>query len=1129
VSRRDTCPAVAGGTFTTRLGKRSCRNGVVAVRFTITPLGGVGRPVTKIVGAIVDYLRPRRDPERGPSIPPQEPASGDPARYYADGGEEPGRWRGDGADALRLSGQVDMDDLAKVLAGRDPDTGKRLITAQGSSGRRPRLGVGAPTRLGPDGQPLYGARDAAAVLRLPAKQVAEMVRTGVKIALAQVFGWDVPAEPGGAYLVPFVHGDGTAWITDAELRRCEDALAVGTTSEQIAAMGPPDEHIRAAEAARLLGVIPQYVRRVAKRYEDNRQEIESTLADGRRPRSNYLVAARDPKGRWMITRKELAAFVARRRQPAVRVGYDLTLTTEKSLSVLALLGGPRVCRSVLDAIEAGNDLAIDWMERHSAAARDKGDVVPVKGWTVASFRHLTSRALDPFAHHHNVIANTVEDHSGVRRALDGRGLYRDAKTASALATAEMRYQLARSLGSTWRPGRNGGWEIAGIGDEMVRAFSRRRNEIEDGLRELEEAIGRGSTLGDVGHIVLKTRPPKRHVPVDELVATWWERARALGFTPADLESCVGEPDTPPEPDKKALFTALAGPDGICRNLSIFNRGDLLAALVDLPVPMSTDDLDAEVGGADEHGLDSQEVEPPLADPQPLIVSARRLEQIANAFLSSDHVVQLTEAGDDSVPRYTTREILAVQDRIVSRYERGLDKEAAVVPANTVDAILSRHLEMDAEQRSLVRSFCSSGHRMQCAVGHPGAGKTTAMATAREAWEAAGWRVVGAAVKGEAARVLGVTACIPTETLAWYLAHPDPLTAPIDARTVLVVDEASTISDRDLDRLGWLAEQTGATLRLIGDPAQHGAVEAGGMFRVLCERHQDDTPVLTHTHRLQDPHDRAAAEHLRRGDVPAALEALQRAGHLHVVEDELHAYTDVLIRWFKAHEAGQDHPMVDRRNSVRRSLNRLAHALLQVNGEIGTEELAAGGDRHYAVGDRVIAREPSRELHPEERREAYVRNGAIGTVIALHAGEVPADDVLTVEFDHVGIIDLPRSFFDDHDRPDGHRDVGLDHAYAVTSYAVTGATHPVSTSRIDEEASRAETYVDITRGQLANHLYLTRRQDDLDGEYLPRTPPDPIEEAIADQLTRSTGELTAWEVRQQQLDRSGAHPEIALHR
>ena len=415
----------------------------------------------------------------------------------------------------------------------------------------------------------------------------------------------------------------------------------------------------------------------------------------------------------------------------------------------------------------------------------------------------------------------------------------------------------------------------------------------------------------------------------------------------------------------------------------------------------------------------------------------------------------------------------------------------------------------------MRALCTSGHRIQCAIGRAGAGKTTTMAAACDAWQTAGWRVIGTAVKGEAARTLAAATGMPTETLAWYLAHDDPHTAPLDARTVLVVDEASTVSDRDLDRLGWLAAQTGTTLRLIGDPAQHGAVEAGGMFRVLCQHHPTHTPELTVTHRVHDPHDRAAADALRAGDIAAALDHLDTAGHLHIVDDELDFYRQALARWWAAHQAGLEHPIVDRRNTVRRQLNRLAHQLLQATGEIGRDEMTASSDRRFSVGDRVIARTPDRGLHPPGRPDAYVRNGALGTVLALHPGHRPADDTITVEFDGIGTIDVPRSYFDGHRTAARrrHRDVGLDHAYAVTSYAVQGATRAVSTSRIDPTATRAEAYVDITRGQTANHLYLTRPTDPLDGEALPAIPPPPIDDAITRRLARSTGELTAWELRQ----------------
>src|SRR5690606_32471289 len=108
------------------------------------------------------YLQPQS------KMPGRAAVSGGPGpgRYYADRGEEPGRWLGRTADSLGLNGAVQRDDLAAVLAGRDPHTDERLITAQGSAGRRPTLGSGTHTRIGSDGERLFGAADAAAALGL---------------------------------------------------------------------------------------------------------------------------------------------------------------------------------------------------------------------------------------------------------------------------------------------------------------------------------------------------------------------------------------------------------------------------------------------------------------------------------------------------------------------------------------------------------------------------------------------------------------------------------------------------------------------------------------------------------------------------------------------------------------------------------------------------------------------------------------------------------------------------------------------------------------------------------------------------------------------------------------------------
>jgi conjugative relaxase-like TrwC/TraI family protein len=1102
--------------------------GTRSVKFTVTKLGGSGRDLARIVDAILRYLQPKDPPASALAavVPSSTNHTRDGAtEYYADAGEETGRWLGRGAAAMGLSGDVDREDFGQVLAGRHPRTGERLITAQGSAGRRPDLGVGNETRHDDHGHALYDARDAAAVLGLSIEHAQRMFDIGTLVALSRVV--PLPAEvhnqPGGSYLVPRIDPDGNRWVTDAELSRWLDARVTDDPAEAVAASGEPGDEMTLAEAARFAGVTPRYLRRLAKAYQDDKDHIDAVVAAGRQPRRDYLPARKDERGRWLVVRRDLAAYLDRREPPAVRVALDLTLTTEKSLGLLAFLSDDATRDVVLDAIAAGNDWALDWLERHAAFARHDDKPIPVRGWTVASFRHFTSRALDPFPHHHNVIANTAEDHQGVRRALDARYLHHEAKAASALATAEMRYQLTDRLGVRWRPSRHGGWEIAGFSDPVLREFSQRRIEIETALREYEEALGHAAHPDAVAHISLATRPAKLRAHVDELLAGWWRRAEALGFTPADLAACTGR-EPPPEPPIPAeLFEMLADPDsGICQNLSVFKRGDVLAALVNLAVPPPSTDEDDEANADDiDHDDLADDGEPGgtgEGEPQPLIVGAAELERLADAFLESRHVEQIAPATPERPALYSTREMLAVQDRIIARYRQGRHLGHGVVPGPIVERVVVDQTHLTFEQRQLVREFCTSGHAIACAIGRAGTGKTRTMAAAAAAWEASGWRVVGAAVKGEAARTLAAATGIPTETLAWYLAHDDPLTVPLDARTVLVVDEASTISDRDLDQLSWLAQQTGATLRLIGDPAQHGAVEAGGMFRVLCQRHPDHTPELTETHRLRDPHDRLAADALREGQVAKALDHLEAAGHLHIVDDEFQIYVELLTRWWDGHQHGQHHPMVTRDNHTRRQLNRLAHTLLRAHGEIGNEEVLAANDRRFAVGDRVIARAPNRDLHTGQRSQ-YVRNGATGTIAGLHRGGDPDDHYLTIDFDQIGTIDIPRTFFDEHEVAPGQRDVGIDHAYAVTSYAVQGATHPMSTSRIDETSTRAETYVDITRGTDANHVYLTRPDDPLDGEHLPRVPPDPIDQAITDRLERSEGEKTAWEIRQNTRDRA----------
>src|SRR5207302_760029 len=59
----------------------------------------------------------------------------DPSAYYLRQGEAPGRWRGRGATALGLQGEVQPQALRDLFEGKHPITGEYLISARGSSAR----------------------------------------------------------------------------------------------------------------------------------------------------------------------------------------------------------------------------------------------------------------------------------------------------------------------------------------------------------------------------------------------------------------------------------------------------------------------------------------------------------------------------------------------------------------------------------------------------------------------------------------------------------------------------------------------------------------------------------------------------------------------------------------------------------------------------------------------------------------------------------------------------------------------------------------------------------------------------------------------------------------------------------
>src|SRR5581483_4611306 len=265
--------------------------------------------------------------------------------------------------------------------------------------------------------------------------------------------------------------------------------------------------------------------------------------------------------------------------------FDATFCAPKSVSLLFALGSPEVSNEVRNAHDAAVATAVRALEDFAARSRrgkSGAERLVSEGFVAAAFRHRTSRAGDPHLHTHVVAANLVYSPQDQRwSALDARPLYGWAKTVGYLYEAKLRDELSRRLGVEWTPVRRGIADIAGIPKKRLRAFSRRREEIEAHMAERGETTARAAQVATYA-----TRKPKdRTLEAEGLLHEWRERARSLGLDDDALAGLVGRVAAVevPEPGTavaEELFAALAAPDGLTAEVSTFGRKEVLQAICD---------------------------------------------------------------------------------------------------------------------------------------------------------------------------------------------------------------------------------------------------------------------------------------------------------------------------------------------------------------------------------------------------------------------------------------------------------------------------------------------------------------------------------------------------------------------
>ena len=713
-------------------------------------------------------------------------------------------------------------------------------------------------------------------------------------------------------------------------------------------------------------------------------------------------------------------------------GFDLTFSVPKSVSVLAALR-PELSELIVDACEVAVARSIAWLEENACFSRrghNGVEHVDGDGYVAAAFRHRTSRAGDPQLHWHVLVANTTRGPDGRWRTLDGTRVYPALRTAGFLFEAEMRHELTNRFGVQWRPARNGISEIDGAPAAVLRHFSKRRSQIEGRLAIKGYSSGRAAQVA-----ALSTRDRKADPESDQTLRERWQReAESIGFDPASLDQLLNRP-------RRALvlddeIPATLSPNGLTHKKSTFTRLDALRDLAERATDGAAID---EVERVTSRLLDN----PEAVD---LGVDTNGTEDIK--LRSGRRIGTVTR-------RYSTRELLALEQRIIDLAVRRSTTRRPQLPPSVMKLVLATKPGLSGEQRAAVHRLLTGERLVDSLIAAAGSGKTYSLNLAREMWEGSRYRVIGASLAARAAKELEDQAHIPSRTIAKLLIDLDRGTEKLDDQTVLVVDEAAMVGTRALARLFDAADAGGSRLILVGDPHQLQSIEAGGVLRGLEKRMP--TIGLTENRRQRHAWERVALADLRAGEVGRFLTAYQAHGRIHIGDTADSAKQQLISHWSTQLRFQRDVVILALRRDDVADLNRLARREMLKGRRLGLEALIAG-DREFRTGDRVVCL--------RNQRVDGLLNGLRGVVTAINPEARSLTARLTDGTDRI----VPTSYLDA-----GH----LDHGYAMTIHKAQGLTADEALVLATDDLYREAGYTALSRARFGTRVYVVA--DDFDDD------------------------------------------------
>ncbi len=519
--------------------------------------------------------------------------------------------------------------------------------------------------------------------------------------------------------------------------------------------------------------------------------------------------------------------------------YDFTISAPKSVSVLADLGeDPRL----IDAHRSAVAEALRELESYAAARvrKDRANLDRSTGnLVIAVYHHDTSRQLDPQLHTHAVAANLTYDGEEKRwKALQASGIYERRayltevyRNALAREVRQLGYEIeSRRDGK----GRDNGFEIRGVPDEILKRYSKRSRERDEAIRRFTEKRGRPPTDNEIAVLVRETRADKllevstgavKEVQRAELARSEARLLRDLVENARSREIAFDRPEPSLSHAKEHVF----------ERVSVARDHEILTEAL-------------------RHGRGRISHEE--------LIKGLALEESTGAILRHENEI-------------ATQASLLREREMIDFINRGI---AACGRLGGNERFEPR-AELNPEQRQVVEFVLDSRDRAVNIQGAAGTGKTATLRELRRGLLESGQKPLAVAPTRNAVEELHKVGFKDAVTIERLLQDRD-----LQARVhnhVVIVDEAGMVSGRQMSELLRMAEHQSARIVFSGDTKQIQSVEACDALRILEKESRLQSVELRQVQRQVAREYREAIKELRR-DPERGLGRLESMGALREV-------------------------------------------------------------------------------------------------------------------------------------------------------------------------------------------------------------------------------------------------------